>query len=114
MGAWAQQYIDNLQYIVFKYEEPVYLTKLKIYETYHAGAVIKIRVKNSDTDEFVTVWRAPENRPQDISKSRIFSPLLEQTFFATQEIRLDLDCSFAVSWCEIDAVGNLHVNLAYS
>lgn len=109
MGSWAQKDYDTFQYIVLKYEEPVYLTRLKIYETYHSGAVIRIKVKNSDTDEFVTVWRASENKPQDISKSRIFSPLLEQTFFTTQEIRLDLDCSFAMSWCEIDAVGNLHV-----
>ncbi len=94
-----------------------------IYETYHAGAITKIGVWNSNTGMYVTVY---EGVAQDIQESRIFEPRIrvttgdryitkcgititfvfasQRTPFLSNRIRLDLDGSVANSWCEIDAV----------
>lgn len=66
---------------------------------------MKIKVKNSQTDEWITVWTVPVEATV-IDEARIFSPPLEKTSFRTQEVRLELDCSKAWATCEIDAVGN--------
>jgi hypothetical protein len=39
-GTWAQSEFNPYQFIVLKYENPVYPTKIKIYETYHSYCVI--------------------------------------------------------------------------
>lgn len=104
-GAWAQKNRLTVQFISFKYEVPVYLSHLNIYETYHAGAIIEIKAKNIETDDIVTVWHAPDFKPENKRKSRIFSPPLELTLFKTQEVVMFLDCSLAGDFCEIDAVG---------
>jgi hypothetical protein len=93
------------RYIVLKYKESIYLTELNIYETFHGGAITSIKVKNDKTNKLVTIWKAKNNKPQDISQSRIFKPPIQKIFFKIQEVRLELDCSFASSYCEIDAVG---------
>jgi hypothetical protein len=102
---WGQNIYDNNQYIVIKFDDPVYLIQLNIYETYNAGAIIRIKIKNSETNEWNTVWEAPVDAPV-IYFARIFTPLLEQIVFKTQEVRLELDCSKAYGTSEIDAVGN--------
>ena len=43
--------------------------------------------------------------PLNIESSRIFSPELEKSIFKTNIVRLDVDCTAANSFCEIDAVG---------
>lgn len=83
------------------------MTELNIYETYHAGAVVHVKVKNEATKEWVTVWQALGSKPEVIHASRIFCPPLNRTTFKTQEVRLELDCSLAGDFCEIDAVGKL-------
>lgn len=105
-GVWAQRELNRNQYITLRFEEEIYVTGLNVYETFHAGAITRIKLKNKEMDEWVTVWKARDNQPLDISKSRIFSPPLQQTLFKAQDVRLDLDCTLASSYCEIDAVGN--------
>ncbi len=105
--AWAQGRRNSpLEYIVFKYNEPVYVAQLNVYETYNAGSIIKIEVKNNQTNEWSIVWQSSNSPPQLISSSRIFSPTLIEASFKTQQVRLTLDCSLG-AWCERDAIGKL-------
>ena len=105
-NTWAQS-TDNLgaNFIELAFPQPVYVTRVNIYETFHAGGVISIKLRNTQLNTWVTVWTAPNNEASNIESSRIFSPELERTTFKTNEIRLDIDCSVSNSYCEIDAVG---------
>jgi speckle-type POZ protein len=103
-GAWAQRDRDSQQFIVVKFAQSIYLTALNIYETYHAGGIVRIKARNNEADQWVTVWESPNQQPEVVQQSRIFSPILEKITFKTDAIRLDVDCSLANSWCEIDAI----------
>jgi len=50
----------------------------------------------------------------NIESSRIFSPELINTKFKTNQVRLELDCSVAASYCEIDAVGKSMLYIIFS
>ena len=100
-NAWAQQTHSSNEFIELEYPEELIVTKLNIYETYHAGAVVGIKLKNKDIWEMV--WETQD--PQDIPQSRVFTPSLRRVRFKTKCVRLELDCTVANSWCEIDAVG---------
>jgi hypothetical protein len=103
--AWSINYSSKaMDYIVLKYNQAVYVAQINIYETSSAGSIIKIEVKNNQTNEWSIVWQS--SSPQLIKSSRIFSPTLTATSFKTQEVRLTLDCSLG-DWCDIDAVGKL-------
>ncbi len=97
-----------------KFEDPFYLTELNIYETFNAGAIVRIKSKNNDADEWVTVWESSSQEPEQIEQSRIFSPTLKNAAFKTDTIRLDVNCAKADSWCEIDAIGNYFLTEIYS
>jgi speckle-type POZ protein len=106
-GTWAQGTCSSNEWIELEFEQELFVTRLNIYETYHAGAIRRIKLKNRD--EWVTVWQV--ERVQNIVNSRIFSPELQKTKFKTNKVRLELDCTIAGTWCEIDAVemeGKLH------
>jgi hypothetical protein len=49
------------------------------------------------------VWQ--KAKAENIETSRIFSPSIKETRFKTNRIRLEIDCTVANTWCEIDAVG---------
>lgn len=53
-----------------------------------------------------TVWESGAGA-LNIEQSRIFSPEIEKVLFKTNQIRLELDCTAANTYCEIDAVGRL-------
>ena len=106
-GTWCQSSAHTAdEYIEIKFSKEVYVTKVNIYETYHCGGVVRIKLKDKSQNNWKTVWKSePENTPQNIETSRIFSPDLEKTLFKTNEVRLDVNCSVANSYCEIDAIG---------
>ena len=76
------------------------ITGLKIYETLNAGAVHRISVLNPQ-GSYVVIWTGQKHR---IQSSRIFTPTLADCPFPVKVIKLELDCSLAGTWCEIDAV----------
>ena len=49
----------------------------------------------------MTIWSGQAHR---IESSRIFKPSLSSSTFGTNTIKIDVDCSRAGTWCEIDAV----------
>ena len=66
--------------------------------------MIRVSLKDKEKDIWKTVWES-DIGALNIESSRIFSPELEKTIFKTNIVRLDLDCTGATSFCEIDAVG---------
>lgn len=106
-NTWAQAN-DNLgrNFIELGFPQEVYVTRINVYETYHAGGIVAIKLRNKQLGgTWVSVWEAPNGQARNIEMSRIFSPELERSSFRTDEIRLELDCSVSNSYCEIDAVG---------
>ena len=85
------------------FETELFVKQVNIYETYHPGAIVKIKFwKKTSWD---TIWEMPE--PSNLDHSRIFSPEFRQTKYKTNKVRLEINCSAAQNWCEIDAVGKL-------
>jgi hypothetical protein len=105
-NAWAQS--NNFHanhFIELEYPQEVYATRINIYETYHAGSVVRIKLKDKRTDSWLTVWESSVGAI-NVETSRVFSPELDRVSFKTNQVRLEMDCSIANSYCEIDAVGN--------
>jgi hypothetical protein len=100
-NTWAQGSHTANEYIELEFPTELIVSKLNIYETYHAGAIVRIKLKNKDNWE--VVYGPVQAR--DISQSRIFTPDLKKTSFKTKQVRLELDCTRSNTWCEIDAVG---------
>lgn len=99
---WAQSSHSANEYIELKFPQELIVTGLHIYETFHAGAIVCIKLWNKDKWELVY----GPTQAQDINQSRIFSPDLRKTNFKTNLVRLELDCTVSGTWCEIDCVGN--------
>ena len=83
---------------------------IEIYETYNAGAVTGIYLQTP-----ARVWQCVYNeQPVVIQHSRVFCPALMTTDFSTNRVRLELNCTAANDWCEIDAVKLLPVSTQLS
>ena len=83
-----------------EFSEVVLFSAIEVYETYNSGAVHRISALNSE-NEWIVIWGG---QPARIESSRIFKPPLTRNTFATNVIKLELDCTRAGTWCEIDAV----------
>ncbi|CAF3318694.1 unnamed protein product [Rotaria socialis] len=103
-GAWAQGSRAGDEFIVVEFEEVVYPERIDIYETYNSGAVVKVLARNGKVNsEWETVWKT--ETPQIQEQSRIFS--ISCTNICEKEInqiRLNIDCTAARRWCEIDCI----------
>ncbi len=56
-NAWAQASdFHSNHFIELEFPEEVYVTKLNIYETYHAGGVVRIKLKNLLKNSWKLVW----------------------------------------------------------
>ena len=83
-----------------EFDNPVYINAIHIYETYNSGAVYRISALNKPSS-WIDIWTGTPTR---ISSSRIFKPQVQSTSFATNVIKLYLNCTISQSWAEIDAV----------
>ncbi|WAQ96631.1 SPOPL-like protein [Mya arenaria] len=70
-------------------------------ETYHAGGTKAVLGKTAD-GRWVPLYTAPSI--ENITSSRIFSPPLNEQSLKTRELRIEVDCTVAGTWVEIDAV----------
>ncbi|XP_052223893.1 F-box/LRR-repeat protein 4-like [Dreissena polymorpha] len=117
IGTWAPRDIDANQFLEFQFATPVYVTKVDVYETYNAGGVKAIKCLDV-SGTWITLWSTPQ--VSRIQSARIFSPSFTSTIPCfSNRIRLDIDCTLANTWVEIDAVRlhgsqgefeNCHVN----
>jgi len=100
--AWAPSAATGtLEFLELKFETPVFITGVGIFETLNPGYVVEILAH--DGNSYATLWsgQVHKDTPQ---VSRIFQPKFDQSSFKSNRIRINLDCREAVSWTEIDAV----------
>jgi len=104
-GAWAAATSSGTkEYLELSYDNEWFVTGVDIFETFNPGHVVKVSVQTGNF--WVQLWSGkvapPGQRPP--YQSRIFSPKLTLLPLKTNAIRLDLDCTTAKSWAEIDCV----------
>ena len=92
--------LTSLSTFQLEFAESVSIGELEIYETLNAGAVHRISALNP-YGTWDIIWTGQQTR---IQSSRIFKPSLTPCSFPVNVIKLELDCSIAGTWCEIDAV----------
>lgn len=59
-GAWGQAsgHITNTEFIEVEFAEEVYVTEIHIYETYHSGGIVNIKIKDKSINDWRSVWQA--------------------------------------------------------
>ncbi|MEK6916176.1 MAG: hypothetical protein AABW92_00375 [Nanoarchaeota archaeon] len=106
--AWViSQDNDGLHWLELSYDKEVYVSSVKVIESFNPGAVVKIELKN-DSDYF-TLWEGSyktkdcsytlEKKYQEI-QGNITSNM---TSFSTDKVRITVNTDVA-GWNEIDAV----------
>ncbi|XP_034301075.2 uncharacterized protein [Magallana gigas] len=102
-GTWTQpgNQLDRIHFIEVKFPRKLYVSKINIYETYNAGAVVKISVKDGQ-NQWVDIFSV--NHARIIRRARKFSPQIKRFIFPVDELRIEVDCSVARDYVEIDAV----------
>ncbi|GFO41974.1 F-box/lrr-repeat protein 4 [Plakobranchus ocellatus] len=100
-GSWAMGTIDDKQYLELEYDIPVCPTAINIYETFNPGAVVAVKILDTN-GRWEMLWSV--KKPVHLTQSRIFSPALKETNSKTTQIRIEVNCKAAGTWCEIDAV----------
>ncbi|CAF0827041.1 unnamed protein product [Didymodactylos carnosus] len=107
-GAWAQGDRSAHEFIIVEFARSVYPEHIHIYETYNPGekfhaVIVCVRNGNEEDEEWETVYETAQ--PHVIADARIFNISCNNTQTKIiNQIRLDLNCSAAGSWCEIDCV----------
>ncbi|XP_048763163.1 TD and POZ domain-containing protein 3-like [Ostrea edulis] len=100
-GAWASSDINANQFIEVKYNDKVYVNEINIYETYHAGGTRSVKVRDP-SGKWETIYQT--KKLECIKKSRIFTPSIQKPNYQVNELRIEVDCTKAGTWVEIDAV----------
>lgn len=100
-GAWASQTKTNKEFIEVAYGRKVFPQEINIYETLNSGGTKKVQAK-TDSGTWVTMYEA--KKIECIKESRIFKPELIETNIPTDTLRIEIDCTVAGTWVEIDAV----------
>ena len=100
-GTWAQGRTDSSQFIELEYNMELFIQGIDIYETFHSGGVTKISSLDK-SGRWQVLWKT--DRPENLELSRVFSPEIKQLHYKTACIRLDVNCTAASTWVEIDAV----------
>jgi hypothetical protein len=72
---WYNIYFSQVEFL-----QKLFIEKINIYETYHAGGVMRIQAKHPN-GSWYTVWQT--QNVSDIHSSRIFSPLILMTNICT-------------------------------
>eukprot|EP01137_Pigoraptor_chileana_P033553 Opistho-2@24605 len=113
-GAWAPGSTSGHEFIHIRYAQPVIFHELDIYETNVPGAIVLITALHItaealqqgrlDEGEWVAVWAGPAELRQLTPQARIFRPTITRRDIVTRNIRIEMDCRGAPSWCELDAV----------
>lgn len=101
-GTWAQKTLSADEFIVVEYEEQIFVTAIEIYETYNAGGVVGVSAFDNFSNTWIKLWEAKS--AQRVDGSRIFSPPIGAPPFKIDRIRLNVDCTVAKTWVELDAV----------
>jgi len=102
-GAWAPLNSSGTEEVLtLKYKDPIYMSGIFIFETYHPGYVASIEVENYADGSWIQVYSSQIKPAKEVS--RVFPVIVERTTYLTKSIKISLDCRDAPSWVEIDCV----------
>jgi len=105
-GAWAPARSSGTkEFLELRYLHKWYVTSIDVFETYNPGHIVRISAGIETTYNGIIwypIWQGEIDRK--FPKSRIFSPPITPFPYKTDCIRIDIDCSQAKSWVEIDSV----------
>jgi len=107
-GAWAPASSSGTyEYLELAFPSPVFITGIDIFETHCPGHFDVIYAKLDETE--VTLWKTVIDPQKNAEyhrerKSRIFTPDIEKPVIRSNTIRLNLNCTMAPTWAEIDCV----------
>ncbi len=98
---------DGFHWIELTYYNPVYVSRVRVLESFNPGSIIKIELKNES--EYVTLWEGSyktRDCPYILEKSYSFfenNISMEMTSFMTDTLKITLNTDVE-GWNEIDAV----------
>ncbi|XP_060609057.2 F-box/LRR-repeat protein 4 [Anolis sagrei] len=98
-------------YVELAFEEQVYPTAIRVLETYHPGAVVRILACSASPYSqnlpaevrWETLWSEPPSKVNS-PQARQFMPSIKQINFPTNLIRLEMNSSLLDYYTELDAV----------
>ncbi|XP_046369798.2 uncharacterized protein LOC124144440 [Haliotis rufescens] len=100
-GTWCANFYDDKQWIELAISEPMFVDQVYIYETYHAGGLQNLSVRDT-ANSWHLVWTTPNIVV--IPHSRIFAPDFQSPSFQVTGFRLHVDMTVANGWVQMDAM----------
>eukprot|EP01124_Arcella_intermedia_P004706 TRINITY_DN12695_c0_g1_i1.p1 TRINITY_DN12695_c0_g1~~TRINITY_DN12695_c0_g1_i1.p1 ORF type:complete len:315 (+),score=55.77 TRINITY_DN12695_c0_g1_i1:1-945(+) len=102
-SSWAPRQSTSVsEFLELKYEIPVHICGIDIFETWNPGCVVKLSAH--DGEMWRVIWTGQFNQPSLPEASRVFSPAFPVPTFKSNWIRIDLDTVLTRGWTEIDCV----------
>lgn len=104
-GAWAPATADGTtEWIELGYGILVKPTSVRVHETWGAGSLIKVELKNDDTGEYETVWQGTD--PNHDTGTVVWSEIaFSERSYPSKVVRLTTDTNAVIGeYEEIDAV----------
>lgn len=99
--AWVSDHAnDGAEWLELVYATPVYATQVRVRESFHCGAIIRVTLIDTDGLEHI-IW---EGTRSEITELNWFEVTVALTSYLTDTVRLDLDTAAILGWNEIDAV----------
>jgi len=105
-GTWAPARSSGTkEFLELRYLNKWYVTSIDVFETYNPGHIVRISAGIDTMNGIVwyPIWQGEAEKTR-FGKSRIFSPPVIPFPYKTDSIRLDMDCTQAKSWVEIDSI----------
>ncbi len=106
IAAWAPYYDGNREYLELGFANAKSINYIDVYQTYTAGGIDTIYVKNPNTGLFETVYT---NTASEVDSAQILHVTFPTTAFNVSEIRIAINGTVLSDYAEIDAVaiGNM-------
>eukprot|EP01080_Neovahlkampfia_damariscottae_P005327 gene5327-9136_t len=92
----------TLEWLELHYKYPMIPQKIKVYETYNPGSLVKVSGKNVKTDEWIELWSGEKQK--NVGKSIVNEVQFKEVDFKVENIRLEMDCMENKGYYQIDAV----------
>uniref|UniRef100_A0A8C4R2H4 Uncharacterized protein n=1 Tax=Eptatretus burgeri TaxID=7764 RepID=A0A8C4R2H4_EPTBU len=104
------EWFKSQDFIELLFDEPVFPTRVSVSQMQHPGHVVRILVKPWDEGEesavcrWQTLWSGPADTNLRQNATRHFSSPIQPPGFATNALRLELNCSLSVYCMELATV----------
>lgn len=102
--AWASLTQDGQpEWLILDYAQAVNITRVKVYETYNPGALVRVTVFDEKTGKEIEVWQGKDPTPMGAGMGVSEIALAEPRH--SKRVKIYLDSVNVPGWNEIDAVG---------